>query len=62
MPYLAIDYTQGGKIHAFLKERGRLDRLITLEELISGKAKSRIWNEIAAKASHFRDLASAGIR
>ncbi|MBA3311879.1 MAG: polysaccharide pyruvyl transferase family protein [Planctomycetaceae bacterium] len=42
VPYLAIDYTQGGKIHAFLKERNRLDRLITLDELASGEAKSRI--------------------
>lgn len=37
VPYLAIDYTGGGKIKAFLQERGKLDRLISLQDIASGE-------------------------
>lgn len=35
-PYLAIDYTRGGKIQAFLEERGRNDRLVSLKQVAAG--------------------------
>ncbi len=37
VPYVAIDYTQGGKIRAFLEERNQLHRLISIDEFIAGK-------------------------
>ncbi|ANV84729.1 radical SAM protein [Picosynechococcus sp. PCC 7003] len=37
IPYLAIDYTGGGKIKAFLEEKGKLDRLISLSDFADGK-------------------------
>lgn len=39
VPYIAIDYTGGGKIKAFLEERGKLDRLISLEDVAERKWK-----------------------
>ncbi len=39
VPYVAIDYTGGGKIEAFLEERGKLDRLITMDQIASGDTK-----------------------
>jgi MoaA/NifB/PqqE/SkfB family radical SAM enzyme/polysaccharide pyruvyl transferase WcaK-like protein len=39
--YLAIDYTGGGKISAFLADRGKLDRLITLDGFASGAWRER---------------------
>lgn len=36
VPYVAIDYTSGGKIAAFLKARSKLDQLISLQEIASG--------------------------
>lgn len=40
--YVALDYTRGGKIPAFLKDVGRLDRLITLPELAAGHWRGKI--------------------
>jgi polysaccharide pyruvyl transferase WcaK-like protein len=36
VPYLAVDYTNNGKIGAFLRERGREDRLLPISSLASG--------------------------
>lgn len=33
VPYVAIDYTGGGKIRAYLEERGKLDHLITMDQI-----------------------------
>ncbi|MDB4275013.1 polysaccharide pyruvyl transferase family protein, partial [Akkermansiaceae bacterium] len=42
VPYVAVDYTCGGKIHAFLHERGEADRLSTLDHLIGGEVTATI--------------------
>ncbi|AIE74129.1 MULTISPECIES: polysaccharide pyruvyl transferase family protein [unclassified Synechocystis] len=42
VPYLAIDYTQGGKIKAFLEDRGKLEKLIPLQEIAEGRWKEKI--------------------
>lgn len=42
VPYLAIDYTNGGKIRAFLKSKGKLDRLISLQDIAAGKWKEKM--------------------
>lgn len=41
-PYLAIDYTRGGKIKSFLKDKGKLNRMFTIEEIASGKWKDKL--------------------
>ncbi|WP_297086273.1 polysaccharide pyruvyl transferase family protein [Thermoleptolyngbya sp. C42_A2020_037] len=41
IPYVAIDYTSGGKIAAFLKTRSKLDQLISLREIASGAWEAR---------------------
>ncbi|MBE9109124.1 radical SAM protein [Nodosilinea sp. LEGE 07298] len=40
VPYLAIDYTNGGKIRAFLESKNKLDRLISLQDIALG-----IWQD-----------------
>jgi MoaA/NifB/PqqE/SkfB family radical SAM enzyme/polysaccharide pyruvyl transferase WcaK-like protein len=42
VPYLAIDYTRGGKIYAFLNEKQKLDRLFDLEEIAKGLWRERL--------------------
>lgn len=42
VPFVAIDYTQGGKIHAYLEARGKLDFLLTLDDLCSGAWRERV--------------------
>ncbi|ELS02155.1 putative Fe-S oxidoreductase [Xenococcus sp. PCC 7305] len=42
VPYLAIDYTGGGKITAFLTAKGQLDRLIPLEDVAAGKWQAKM--------------------
>ncbi len=42
VPYLAIDYTRGGKIWSFLSDRERLDRLITFDEVAAGSWMERV--------------------
>lgn len=42
VPFFAVDYTHGGKIHAFLTERGMRDRMVSMRELAAGK-----WMRIA---------------
>jgi polysaccharide pyruvyl transferase WcaK-like protein len=42
VPYLAVDYTNGGKIKAFLETKGKLDRLISLQEVAEGRWKTRL--------------------
>jgi len=42
--YIAIDYTDGGKIKAFLKDKGKLDRLIPLKEVAAGRWKKDLTN------------------
>ncbi len=41
VPFVAIDYTNKGKIWSFLSERGQLDRLVTIEEIASGAWRDR---------------------
>ncbi len=40
--YLAIDYTGGGKIRGFLEDCGKLDRLLTLQEVASGHWREKV--------------------
>lgn len=40
VPYIAIDYTGGGKIRAFLEERGCLDRMLLPEQVAAGEVAS----------------------
>lgn len=42
VPYLAIDYTAGGKIKAFLHERGKIERLVSLHDVAAGKWKTHL--------------------
>jgi polysaccharide pyruvyl transferase WcaK-like protein len=42
VPYLAIDYTEGGKIKAFLEDKGKLNRLISLTDIAKGNWKDKI--------------------
>lgn len=42
VPYIAIDYTRGGKIEAFLRDRNKLDRMLTIDEISSGQWKNKI--------------------
>jgi polysaccharide pyruvyl transferase WcaK-like protein len=44
VPYLAIDYTRGGKIYAFLSEKQKLNRLFDMEEIAQGLWKERLSN------------------
>ena len=48
VPYIAVDYTGGGKIASFLRERGREDRMITPHELADGGWKERIKETLKA--------------
>lgn len=41
-PFLAIDYTNNGKIAAFLRGRGQSDRLISIDEICDGRWRDRI--------------------
>jgi len=36
VPYIAIDYTKGGKIRNFLKDKGKLNKMLSLEDIMSG--------------------------
>jgi MoaA/NifB/PqqE/SkfB family radical SAM enzyme/polysaccharide pyruvyl transferase WcaK-like protein len=42
VPFLAIDYTNNGKIWSFLSGRNQLDHLITIEEIASGAWRGRL--------------------
>lgn len=48
VPYMALDYTNNGKIGAFLRERGREDRLLSIADLAAGR-----WSEHLAAACQF---------
>ena len=37
VPFYAIDYTRGGKIHGFLSDNNGLDKLISLDGVVEGK-------------------------
>ncbi len=47
IPYLAIDYTNGGKVWSYLNDIGKLSNLITLDNLLSGEWKSIIDKKIS---------------
>jgi polysaccharide pyruvyl transferase WcaK-like protein len=47
VPYIAIDYTGGGKIKALLQERGKLDRLISLKDIASGNWEPQVTNVLS---------------
>lgn len=40
-PYIAIDYTDGGKITRFMQERDEINRLITLSDVVNGHWRTR---------------------
>jgi polysaccharide pyruvyl transferase WcaK-like protein len=40
LPYVAIDYTQGGKIRSFLSDRDKTDHLLSMSDLTSGNWKN----------------------
>lgn len=42
VPYLAIDYTRGGKIQAFLEERGESWRILGLDEVAGGQWQGKL--------------------
>lgn len=42
VPFLAIDYTGGGKIASYLAARGCLDRLVSIDDVVSGAWRDRI--------------------
>ncbi|MCS7064509.1 MAG: polysaccharide pyruvyl transferase family protein [Methylacidiphilales bacterium] len=42
VPYYAIDYTRGGKIHAYLNDNQASDRLISMDAIISHSAQDQI--------------------
>jgi MoaA/NifB/PqqE/SkfB family radical SAM enzyme/polysaccharide pyruvyl transferase WcaK-like protein len=44
VPFLAIDYTQGGKIKAFLEDRNKTNQLISLQDIASGN-----WQDIVCR-------------
>lgn len=46
VPYLAIDYTNGGKIKAFMEEIGRVDRLISLQDVAAGRWQKQLEAQI----------------
>lgn len=46
VPYLAIDYTNGGKIKAFMEKTGRLDRLVSLHDITAGKWQRKLEAQI----------------
>lgn len=50
VPYLAIDYTGGGKIRAFLESRGKLERLISLQDLAVGQWKDKLKDLLQVEA------------
>lgn len=42
VPYIAIDYTSGGKIESYLRDRGAMNRLITLKDVAEGRWRKKI--------------------
>jgi polysaccharide pyruvyl transferase WcaK-like protein len=44
VPYVAIDYTMGGKIKAFLEGRNQLYRLISVKDVAHGSWSDKIDN------------------
>ncbi|PZV08247.1 MAG: radical SAM protein [Leptolyngbya sp.] len=42
IPYIAIDYTRGGKIEAFLRGKGKINRMLTIEDISSGQWRKKI--------------------
>jgi MoaA/NifB/PqqE/SkfB family radical SAM enzyme/polysaccharide pyruvyl transferase WcaK-like protein len=48
VPFMAIDYTNGGKITGFLADRGLLDRCLTLDEVAGGHWKQNDFDNILA--------------
>jgi polysaccharide pyruvyl transferase WcaK-like protein len=44
--YIAIDYTGGGKIRAFLNDRGKTDRLISLSDFAAGRWRDLLHQDI----------------
>jgi MoaA/NifB/PqqE/SkfB family radical SAM enzyme/polysaccharide pyruvyl transferase WcaK-like protein len=42
VPYVAIDYTGGGKIKAFLESKGQMKRLISLQDVATGQWQNKL--------------------
>ncbi len=47
IPYLAIDYTNGGKVWSYLNDIGKLSNLITFESLTSGRWEDRVNDKLS---------------
>ncbi|MCM1983487.1 polysaccharide pyruvyl transferase family protein [Lyngbya confervoides BDU141951] len=45
VPYIAIDYTGGGKIKAFLEGEDKLNQMVSLTEIVNGIWRNR-WNAL----------------
>ncbi len=43
VPFFALDYTQGGKINAFLADHNRLDRMLSLQEIAAGAWRDKLY-------------------
>jgi len=59
LPFLAIDYTHGGKIGAFMKEIGMSEWLLDLEQIGFEDLRSaclRLWQERSAVGQRLKDL------
>jgi polysaccharide pyruvyl transferase WcaK-like protein len=52
-PFVAVDYTRGGKVRSFLADNRALDRLITFEQLTSGQWRGVL--ELVAEDGHTSD-------
>ncbi len=42
VPYIAIDYTNGGKIQSYLQDKNAMNRLLTLEDVAQGQWKKKL--------------------
>lgn len=51
VPYLAIDYTGGGKIRSLLKQKGKLNHLISLKDVADGKWQEPIRRMLIPQAT-----------
>ena len=47
-PFIAIDYTNNGKIAAFLRARNQTDRLVSVQEVCDGSWKDRVGKIVAS--------------
>lgn len=53
VPFIAIDYTNEGKISAYLNENGQADRMISLKDVAEGKWRDMIDRLTSYRKEHF---------